>query len=178
VAAEEVVARREPHRDRLVLPIRKRHFQAIEEDVHVDLATTPILPDLAEDHFTERPSVQRILAKDLLQWLIHVDGVEDRVAVRRDVEQGIRVWLADECLVAEPTRLDDRVEPVRLDPLVDVGILVGHSRLDGARQVANRLGKGGRLVDGLLFGVPRGQFCVGATIETGEHGPLCWFLHL
>jgi uncharacterized protein YuzE len=178
VAAEEVVARRESHRDRLVLPIRERHLQAVEEDVHVNLAATTVLPDLAEDHLAERSTVQRLLAEDLLQGLVDVDGVKDRVAVRRDVEQGIRVGLADECLVAKPTRLDDRVEPIRLDPLVDVGILVGYARLDSARQVANRLGEGGRLVDRLLFGVPRWQFCVGATIETGEHDPLCWFLHL
>jgi len=104
----------------------------VEQDVHVNLATATILSDLAVDDLAEWPSVQRLFPENLLQWFVHVDGIEDRVAVRRDVKERIRVWLADECLVAESTRLDDRVEPVRLDPLVDVGILVGHARLDGA----------------------------------------------
>jgi len=85
VLAEEVVARRDAHRDR-VRPAGETHLEAVEHDVHVDLAAAPVAPNLAEHHVAQRRPVDGLLTEDLLQGAVDVDRVDDRVAVRGDVK--------------------------------------------------------------------------------------------
>ena len=66
------------------------------------------------------------------------------------MEEGIRLGLIVRRLIASSGWLDERVEALRFDPLVGVGVLVGDGRLDGLREITDRLGEGPRFVDRFL----------------------------
>jgi hypothetical protein len=89
----------------------------------MDLAAAPVAPNLAEHHVAQRRLVDGLLAEDLLQRPVDVDRVDDRVRVSGNVEQRVRLRVLISGLLPSSTRLDERVEPLRLDPLVGVGIL-------------------------------------------------------
>ena len=148
VPAEEVVARHDAHRD-WVRPAGETHLEAVKHDVHVDLAAAPVAPNLAEHHVPERRPVDGLLTQDLLKRLVDIDRVDARVTVCRDTEEGIRLGLVVRRLVATPGWLDERVEALRFDSLIGVGVLVGDSRLDGLWKVTDRLGEGLRFVNRL-----------------------------
>ncbi len=122
----------------------------------MDLAASPVAPNLAEHHLAQRGPVDGLLAEDLLQRAVDVDRVDDRVRVGRNMEQGIRFGFLLTGLLSSATRLDERVEPLRLDPLVGVGILVRHGRLDGLRKITDRLGEGHGVCIPVTLSVPLG----------------------
>jgi len=72
------------------------------------------------------------------------------------MEQGIRFGVLLTGLLSSATRLDERVEPLRLDPLVGVRILVGHGRLDGLREVADRLSEAHGVFAAVTLTIPLG----------------------
>ena len=174
--AEEVVARRDAHRDR-VRPAGEPYLEAVEHDVHVDLTTATVASYLAEHHVAQRRPVDGLLAKDLLQRSVDVDRVDDRVTVRRDVEEGIRFSLSFGCLLTSATRLDERVEALGLDPFVGEGVLVRHGRLDGLRELTDRLCEGHGVCTPATLSVPLGQFGVCTAIDAGEDGSGLWIFH-
>jgi hypothetical protein len=52
----------------------------------VDLPTASIASNLAEHHLAQRRPVDGLLAEDPFQGPVHVDRIDDRVAVRGDVK--------------------------------------------------------------------------------------------
>ena len=107
VLAEEAVARLDAHRDR-VRPAGQAHLEAVEHDVHVDLAAAPVAPNLAEHHLAQRRPVDGLLAEDLLQRPVDFDRVGDRVAVSGNVEQRVHLRVIISGLLPGSTRLDER----------------------------------------------------------------------
>jgi len=143
----------------------------------MDLAAAPIAPNLAEHHVAQWRPVDGLLAKDLLQRAVDVDGVDDRVRVGRDVEEGICFSLPFGCLLLSSTRLNERIEALRLDPLGGVRILARHGRLDGLGELTDRLGERHGFCIPATLSVPFGQFGIGTAIDAGEDGSGLWIFH-
>jgi len=106
----------------------------------VHLAAAAILPNLAEHHFAQRLSVEFLPPEDVLQWAVHVDRIDDRVAVCRDVEQRVRLTVL--CLRRQSFGLNDSVEALSTHPLTRVGVLERHRRFDSLWEVSDRLCEG------------------------------------
>lgn len=94
------------------------------------------------------------------------------------MEEGIRIRIFITSLDPGPTRLDEGVEPFRLDPLVAVGVLVRYGRLDGLWKVTDRLGERHGLSLRVPLSIPLGQFGVGTSINASEHDSGFWVFHL
>ena len=122
----------------------------------MDLAPASVAPYFAEHHVAQRRPVDGLLAEDLLQQAVDVDRVDDRVTVRRDVEERIRFSLPCGCLLPSSTRLDERVEAFCLHPFVGEGILVCHGGLDGLRKITDRLGEAHGVFPSVTLSVPLG----------------------
>ena len=72
------------------------------------------------------------------------------------MEQGIRLDVPLTVLLPNATRLDERVEPLRLNPPVGVRILVRYGRLDGLREVADRLSEAHEVFVPVTLSIPLG----------------------
>ena len=144
VVPEEVVAGGDTHRDG-VGAAGQGDRQAVEHEVHVHFAAAAVLPDFAEDEFRERGVLVGLRPEYVLQRLVDVSRVDDRIGVRRNRKQRIGFLLIAR-LCDESGRFDHRVVSIRLDPLVRVRVLVGDRRLDCSWQLADGLREGRRFV--------------------------------
>ena len=139
---------------------------------------TPVASDLAEHHVAQRRPVDGLLAEHLFQRAVHVDRVDDRVGVGRNVEERIRFSLPFGCLLPSSTRLDECVEALRLHPFVGEGVLVRHGGLDGLGKVSDRLRERHGVCTPATLSVPLRQFRVGTPVDTSEDGSGLWVFHL
>ena len=123
----------------------------------------------------ERRSLVRHLPQDVLERPVDVRRVDDGVGVRRDREEGVLVRVAAR-LGDQPIRLDDRVVPIRLDPLARVGVLVGDLRL--ARPGVLIASAKDTISSGSVPAEYHSWGSLCTTVDACEHCRCLWRLHL